>query len=248
MIIFYDIPSNRPNVPWSPNTWKTRFALNYKGIPYKTEWVEFPDIQKLYIDLNIPAFEKKSDGSPYYSLPAIWDQDTGVKLSDSFEILKYLEKQYPNKPTLFPGNTQGLQTAFEGAYKGQLDALWEFILPAVSPALNPPSEEYFTRTRSVSFGKPLAEVVPKGADRKAKWAKYKAGLDAVDGWYKVTDNVGPWLMGDKLSSSDLLVGGFTIWLKVLWGEDSEEWRDVSSWNGGRWARVVSLLGQYSEVK
>ncbi|PPR03711.1 hypothetical protein CVT24_007404 [Panaeolus cyanescens] len=248
MIIFYDIPTKWSGVAWSPNTWKTRYALNYKGIPYKTEWVEFPDIEKHCISLSIPTKDKKADGSPYYSLPAIWDTDTGVKLSDSLEILKYLETTYPNKPTLFPNNTQGVLTAFEGAFKGQLDALWEFILPAVSPAMNPRSEEYFTRTRTASFGKPLADVVPTGAERKAKWAKYKADLDVVNEWYKATDNAGPWLLGDALSSGDLIVGGFTIWLKVLWGEDSEEWKDISSWNNGRWARIVGLLGQYSEVK
>lgn len=60
-VVFYDIPGNaHPQKAWSPNTQNTRYAsrreqeglltdtlryiLNYKGIPYKTVWVEYPDI------------------------------------------------------------------------------------------------------------------------------------------------------------------------------------------------------------
>ena len=29
IIIFYDIPSTLPGKAWSPNTWKTRYVMNY---------------------------------------------------------------------------------------------------------------------------------------------------------------------------------------------------------------------------
>lgn len=45
--VLYDLPNPGRNSCWSVNTWKTRAALNFKGIPYKTEWVEFPDIAPL---------------------------------------------------------------------------------------------------------------------------------------------------------------------------------------------------------
>jgi hypothetical protein len=61
-IIFYDIPGNvQPSKAWVQNTQKTRcvtiarynmpgefmftrYTLNYKGLPYRTMWVEYPDI------------------------------------------------------------------------------------------------------------------------------------------------------------------------------------------------------------
>jgi hypothetical protein len=57
--ILYDLPSKQ-GTAWSLNPWKSkhslnpsravlteaaRLILNFKGIDYKTEWVEFPDIE-----------------------------------------------------------------------------------------------------------------------------------------------------------------------------------------------------------
>lgn len=57
--ILYDLPSQQ-GTAWSLNPWKSkcdpcwdvpvltgsaRLILNFKGIDYKTEWVEFPDIE-----------------------------------------------------------------------------------------------------------------------------------------------------------------------------------------------------------
>lgn len=32
-----------------------RLALNYKGLPYKTKWVEYPDLKGRFMELGIPA-------------------------------------------------------------------------------------------------------------------------------------------------------------------------------------------------
>ncbi|KAK5273614.1 hypothetical protein LTR96_000214 [Exophiala xenobiotica] len=48
-VILYDLPSKQ-GTSWSLNPWKTRLVLNYKSIPYKTEWTEYPDLK--------PKFEK----------------------------------------------------------------------------------------------------------------------------------------------------------------------------------------------
>ncbi|KAI0682851.1 hypothetical protein BC835DRAFT_807562, partial [Cytidiella melzeri] len=76
-IIFYDIDSSKPGRAWSPNTWRTRYALNYKGIPYRTEWVEYPDIEPLCKKIGGSATAKKEDGRDHYTLPMIYDPSTG---------------------------------------------------------------------------------------------------------------------------------------------------------------------------
>ncbi|KAI0258200.1 hypothetical protein BC834DRAFT_912736 [Gloeopeniophorella convolvens] len=51
----YAIPGNSVKyLAWSPNMWKARFALNYKGVPYKTGWIEFPDIAPLAQRIGAP--------------------------------------------------------------------------------------------------------------------------------------------------------------------------------------------------
>ncbi|PSN72789.1 hypothetical protein BS50DRAFT_568392 [Corynespora cassiicola Philippines] len=50
-VILYDIPSKEPKTCWSLNPWKPRLILNYKGIDYKTEWVEYPDLAPYFKSL-----------------------------------------------------------------------------------------------------------------------------------------------------------------------------------------------------
>ncbi|KAF8965876.1 hypothetical protein BDZ97DRAFT_1810125 [Flammula alnicola] len=243
-IIFYDIPSTRPGNAWSPNTWKTRYCLNFKGIPYKTEWIEYPDIEEHCKKFGILETSKNTDGRPHYTLPAIHDPSTGVYLADSFLIAEYLEKTYPT-PSLFPHNTLGLQTPFNDTYGGQMDALWNFILPATCLVLNPPSEEYFRRTREKLFGTTLEDLVPKGENAVVEWAKYKDGLGKVDTWYAKSG--GPFLIGDAVSWADFVVAAYLIWLRIIWGEDSQQWKDITSWHQGRWKILIDNLKKYETI-
>jgi glutathione S-transferase len=77
---------------------KDRVELNYKGIPYRTEGNEFPDIEPLSKKLGIEPTNHNPDGSALYTLPAIHDSSTGVYIADSTAIAEYLEKTYPSFP------------------------------------------------------------------------------------------------------------------------------------------------------
>ena len=43
--ILYDLPSKQENACWSPNTWKSRAALNFKGVSYETVWVPYHELK-----------------------------------------------------------------------------------------------------------------------------------------------------------------------------------------------------------
>lgn len=43
-VILYDLASTK-GVCFSPAVWRIRLLLNYKEIPYRTVWLEFPDIK-----------------------------------------------------------------------------------------------------------------------------------------------------------------------------------------------------------
>ncbi|KIM41198.1 hypothetical protein M413DRAFT_445896 [Hebeloma cylindrosporum] len=241
-ITFYDIPSSLPGCAWSPNTFKTRYTLNFKGIPYKTEWVEYPDIEPLCKKLGIPPSSKD-----YYTLPAIHDPSTGVYISDSIRIAEYLERTYPDTPQVFPHNTLPLQDAFVVAFAGNLTALWNFIIPAICDKLSPRSEEYFRRTREKSFGKAMEDIVPKGEVAVAEWAKFKEGMGKIDAWYAKNRGKGPFLLGETPSWGDIVIASYFLWMRIVWGEDSQQWKDVSTWNNGRWAGIVEALKKYETV-
>ncbi|KAF8965878.1 hypothetical protein BDZ97DRAFT_738541 [Flammula alnicola] len=242
-IVFYDIASAAPGGAWSPSTWKVRYCLNFKAIPYRTEWIEMPDIEAHCKKFGIAANIKRN-GEPCYTLPAIHDPSTGVYIGDSIRIAEYLEKQYPNKPTVFPYNTLGLQMEFETAFWTQLRAMWQFIVPAAFPRLNEASKEFYRRTRENSFGKKLEDIAPTGDDAVKEWAKVEEGFGKAAVWYSKNGGKGPFLMGETLSWADLVVGAYLAWFRIIWGEESREWRDIVSWHGGRWKSVYEALKAY----
>ncbi|THU89660.1 hypothetical protein K435DRAFT_760842 [Dendrothele bispora CBS 962.96] len=240
-IIFYDFPSKKAGVNgWNPNTWKTRFSLNYKGIPYKTVWVEYPDVEPTLKALGARPTKKKPDGSPMYTLPAISDPSTGAIITESFDIAQYLDKTYPDKPIL-PQGTKALQAAFLGTLRSNTRSFFPFgLLMTCEQLLNSKSEVYFREVRKndVLAGKTVDEVYPRGERAKEEWKNVEEGLGNID---KLMSKEDKFIMGDTVSFADFVVGGYLQWAKNGWGEDSEQWKDMATWHGGRWGRLVKAL-------
>ncbi|KAF9479946.1 hypothetical protein BDN70DRAFT_912988 [Pholiota conissans] len=248
-IILWDIPSTVG--PWSPNTWKISqnaiifgislriYALNLKGIPYKTEWIEYPDIASHCQKLGIAPTAIKRDGTPYYSLPAIYDPSTNLHIADSIAIVDYLEKQYPSSPTVFPHNTAGISIDFEQALDEKLDDLWKFVIPAIHKILNPASQGFYRTTREKRYhNKKLEDVAPKleSEEGRAEWAKVEKGFAGR----------GPFLLGERVSWADFVVGGHLLWFKAAWGDDDRKWKDVMAWQGGVWKTLSEALQAYEK--
>lgn len=221
-----------------------RAVLNFKGIPYRTEWVEYPDVEPLSKKLGIKPTTLKEDGRPHYTLPAIHDPSTGIYIADSLAIAEYLEKTYPDSPSVFPNGTAGLQKAFGVSFAECIEVARAFIIPVTCLRLNPVSAEYFRRTREISYGKKLEDVIPTGTE---EWRKVEQGMDKLHSYLVSTDDKGPYMLGDTISWSDLMISSYLYWLKVIWGEDSKEWKDIASWNGGRWEAHSNALKKYHTV-
>lgn len=222
-----------------------RYCLNYKGIPYKTEWIEYPDIETHCQKLGIAPTTTKRDGSPYYTLPAIHDPSTGVYMADSLPIAEYLEAQYPGTPSIFPHGTHGVQASFEDAYDVHLKPMWKFVSPAAHQRLSARSQEYYRRTREPMWSKKLEDIAPKGEKGAEEWAKVEAGMGKVAQWYALEG--GPFLMGEELSWADVIVGSHMQWFCATLGEDSKEWNDIISWHGGFWKNFCEALSKYEAV-
>ena len=186
---------------------------------------------------------KWPDGAPYYTLPAIHDPSTGTYLADSLLIAEYLEETYPDTPSIFPVGTRSLQHAFQTSFEQSLATTLPFILPSILPKLGTQrSEEYFRRTKELVFGQSLEEMAPVGAERAAQWAKFRDDMSKVDECLAKTDNEGPFVMGNTISWADFVISSFLLFFKIVWGEDSEEWKDIALWNEGRWKNILPALG------
>jgi len=95
-----------------------RYVLNFKGIPYKTIWLEITDIEPAMRRIGAPPTGTKPDGSPLYTVPVIVDHSRRspsggpIVVSESFLIAEYLDEAYPSPGPLFPEGTKALQTLF----------------------------------------------------------------------------------------------------------------------------------------
>ena len=224
-----------------------RFSLNYKGIPYKTEWVEYPDIEAVCKKVGAAPTDTKPDGRPHYTLPIIYDPSTGAVVSESARIAIYLDTAYPDTVPLFPRGSRPLQLAFLADYLKLMDPFWQFVLPATNMILNPKSEKYFRPTREAWFfgGAKLEDVVPQGEKRQVEWIK---GKDAMGKLYEALEAGkadGPYIMGETPCFADFAIGAAFIWIKHIVGEGSEEWKDIKTWHNGRWVAYMESLSKYT---
>ncbi|KAF7302933.1 hypothetical protein MKEN_01255800 [Mycena kentingensis (nom. inval.)] len=241
-ITLYDIASSLPETTFSPNVAKAKYVLDLKGIPYKTIWVEYPEIAPLCKKIGAKATKELSAVAPY-TCPIIHDASTGAIISDSFEIARYLDSTYPETPRIIPEGTTAFHYAFIAAFEAKLAPLVTYALPATLLILNAASQEYFARTKAISEfgGMPLKEVFPPpGSERDlAVWKDFQAMLDGYDAWMAEEDK---FFMGDTLSFADVTFAGWLYWVRLVLSK--EKWADIESWNGGRWARLMKEFAKY----
>ncbi|KAJ4476511.1 hypothetical protein C8J55DRAFT_561927 [Lentinula edodes] len=252
IIVFYDIPLAEPNICWSPNTWKTRYSLNFKGLAYRTEWIEYPDIEALCIKIGAAPTDVKVDGtSPEYTLPVIYDPSTNKAISDSFNIAQYLDTTYPDTPQLIPPGTRALQSGFTQYVNLRVKSiLGQFVRPVVFQRLPfGKSQEYFRRTREALYNVKIEEWAPQGEDRAREWKRLRRALISLDGHYREAkeETGGDFLCGVDPSFVDFALAGILQWSKHILGAESEEWNDILSWQEGNWANFMSRLEGYAVV-
>ncbi|KAG7441200.1 uncharacterized protein BT62DRAFT_997376 [Guyanagaster necrorhizus] len=62
MITLFDLPTKDRNSPRTMTTWRTKYALNVKNLPYQTVHVELPDVEALAKKNGAAHTRMKSDG------------------------------------------------------------------------------------------------------------------------------------------------------------------------------------------
>ena len=268
LIVFYDIASNQPLRTFAANPWKTRFALNFKGVRYRTQWVDMPDITSVRQELGVPANRTLPDGAPFHTLPVIMDAVTGKLLGDSFEIALYLDNAYPEAPSLFRPLTPGLTAAFNAHVDGvftkfaglcsqmpfdprvldEVMAIFARRAGAMSVDLELGSEQ--REKMLVSFEAALGELTKvywhTGGTTDYFWRA--GGTEKSQSQRPPSDRkeAGPYLDGDEPVYADFIIGA---WLKMMEaGMKPEDWQLVRTWQGGLWGRLVDALGKWSEIK
>lgn len=267
-IVFYDIASAPPLRTFAANPWKTRLALNYKGLNYRTQWVQMPDITAMREKLHVPANRTLPDGTAYHTLPVIQDTEMGKILGDTFEIALFLDEAYPNMPSLFRRHTVGLTAAFNA----RIDGIFTKYAILCSQMPFDPSVAAAVGAMFAKRAESMNVTMKLGSEqREQKMAEFEADLGELSKSYRHTGGTtdyfwrqggtdkaqsqrappgrevgGPFLDGTEPVYADFIV---CAWLKMFEAAMLEEdWKRVRSWQGGFWGQIVDALGKWSEIK
>ena len=207
-IVLYDLPSKDPCKSWSLNPWKTRLLLNFKGIPYKTIWLEYPEIEPFCKSVGIPPHNSGNEIADY-TLPIVKFLD-GRYIMHSQEIASELEKFYP-EPSLHIDVVmlEQLQTIIRGSIL-RYGAL--FIVGTSKNLLREESKGYFDRERGKRYG-PL-EQVERETDVEEMWERVGDGLRQI-GTKSRANSEGPFLEGQRVSAGDFVIVGFMQWFRRI---------------------------------
>ncbi|KAJ3570062.1 hypothetical protein NP233_g4655 [Leucocoprinus birnbaumii] len=244
MITFYDLAGRKSLGCWSHNPRKACYVLNYKKLPYQSVQLDYETVDSTIREAGFPPSRHNPDGTPKHTVPSIFDDSTGERITDSYLIAEYLDKQYPDTPKAFPPGTEALQAAFYQHFNDRFLEIMMLFLPHIPGALEKQStRDHFYRNMITIFGKPLEEMKPKGEELENLWKKVFALLDSLEGWYAKSS--GGFLVGDKPSFGDFTVGASLRMVKILLGEESEDWKKVAGANGRRWERLLNDLEVYA---
>ncbi|KAK0237542.1 hypothetical protein EDD85DRAFT_769511, partial [Armillaria nabsnona] len=181
----------------------------------------------------------KPDGvSPFYTIPIIQDDSTGTVVSDSAAMAAYLDKTYPSSgPVLVPTGTKVLQLAFSNAVTNTFAPFRPFFTHKITIKMNDATAAYCMRARMGGCG--------GGREREKLWAKAKDNLGKMNKWFE--GNEGDFVMGNKPSYADTASCAFLQSTRTMLGEESEEWKDVASWNNGRWGTYLENFKPYEKL-
>lgn len=271
-LVMYDVafaPPYEKNTS-APNPWKARYALNFKGVAYSTQWVQLADIKKVRQGLGVAPCRKFMDGSDFYTLPIVTDSTTGSAVGDSLDIASYLQDKFPDAGAghLFP--SQNLDYECPGAK--------DFVVPLSAEQSSGPLADYARFNTNVDMAFTLhAQLTAEGmswdptkeAEIKAEFAR-RAGAASWDDLLiygeareklKLSlrdtlrdlaallqrDDTGPFMLGSQPSYADIIIGG---WLRMLSKSmPASEWEEVQAWHDGVFGKLhAALQERFGDVK
>ena len=268
-IVLYDVAFARPyeENTSAPNPWKARYALNFKGVPYSTQWVQMPDITKVRRSLGIPACRKFADGTDFYTLPIVTDSKTAAVAGDSFDIANYLQNTYPDAGAgdLFP--SQQLDYVCPGdslvplseqndsvhadyaRFNTNVDMAFSVHAQLMAtgmrwdPAFEDEIKAEFLRRSGMKSWDDMA--IDGEARDKLKGSLRDALRDLAAMLQR--DATGPFMLGATPSYADIIVGA---WLRMMSKTVPEgEWEEVQTWHDGVFGKLHAALQQrFGDVK
>ena len=165
-------------------------------------------------------------------------------MSESFDIVQYLDKQYPSSPRVITPGTLAFETAY---YKYFLAGVWskwpspvhQYLCETVSPEC----AAFIKPLREEAFGDTLENLAK---NPRLHWDAYKDAYGSV--LLPVYEKAeGIFLKGSEPGWADFVTASMLLSIKLLYGANSEEWKYIETWHDGRWVKLIKDLEPYAHV-
>lgn len=221
MIELFEVCGENPLLVFSPFCWRVRLALAHKGLQAELRPVRYSDKDQI-------AFSGQD------LLPIIRDGQT--LLHDSFAIVSYLDRQYPQAP-LGLDSVAGKRAALidRVAHQDLLVGLFRLLALRILPLLSAADSGYFRRKHEQALGMTL-EVF---ADRALGLELIARALQPLEAQLQSS----PFLDGEQPGAADVLVGGFFFWAWVLRSMPWDHAPHLSAWFASMLKRYESSQGE-----
>lgn len=147
-ITLYELAAADPAIRFSPHCWKSRLALAHKGLDPKLVPWHFTEKEAI-------AFSGQS------LVPILIDGDQTV--GDSWRIALYLEKTYPDRPSLFGGESAIALARFINSWSDStlVSALGRVLAPDIFENIRTADQDYYRTSREKRFGETLEALREK---------------------------------------------------------------------------------------
>jgi glutathione S-transferase len=218
-ITLYDLAGAEAERRFSPFCWRTKMALAHKGLEVET--VPWRFIEK--DELPQPNVGR---------VPVI--VDGGEVVHDSSAVAEYLERHYPDRASLFGGETGRALTRFAQNWTETVlhPGIIGFVVLDICRHAAPKDQPYFRQSREERFGRALEDVV-KGRDTRLP--AFRESLAPL----RRTLERQKFLGGDAPAYADYLVFGAFQWARAISDFELLAADDpVAAWRG----RLLDLYG------
>ena len=192
MIKMYDLAGADKNRRFSPYCWRIRMALAHKRLNVECMPWHFTEKDKI-----------KFSGQE--RVPVLIDGSNTI--SDSWEIAKYLESAYPDRPSLKLDNGEVIFIKFWSETVLHPELLKLLVLD-IHDNLNLEDQYYFRESREKMLGKTLEEVVANRQERLPRIQKLLTPL-------RSTLSKQEYLSGETPGFSDYIVFGAFQWARCV---------------------------------
>lgn len=231
--VFYELCGIDEELRFSPFCWRVRYALAHKGLEVEARPWRFTDKEAL-------AFAN------YDKVPVLVDGETVV--TDSYEILRYLDRTYPESPLIGEGLAASRARFFKYyAERTLAPAMLRTVIMDLLNAVHPGDRDYFRETREKRFGRTLEEFHSPSRGL----VQLDAALEPLRGLLAESD----FIDGASPAAADYLVFGNFMWARCVSSADLvsnadpvhawlERMLDLHGGLGRRAMRITDIEGAY----